>query len=136
MNCNKVSNLLSAFMDGELMGYEHRLIHQHLQRCSQCNSEYEELLQMKRLLAAMRLREPGRRSAASIVERVQMESADPITVGFGKWRVTISGLRGRPQYLSPILGLGAGIAFFGLLVWSRSASSRQRDGLRAWGAGV
>ena len=66
MNCNKVSQLLSAFMDGELLGYEHRLIHQHLQRCSECRVEYEELLQMKRLLSAMRVCEPCHQLAANI----------------------------------------------------------------------
>ena len=44
MNCNKVSNLLSAYMDGELLGFEHRLIHQHISRCAECSAEYEELL--------------------------------------------------------------------------------------------
>src|SRR3954454_22477611 len=80
VNCNKVSHLLSAFMDGELLGYEHRQIHHHLQQCVDCRTEYDELLQMKRLLAAMRLREPDKKLAASIVQRVAAEP-EPASVG-------------------------------------------------------
>ena len=122
MNCNKVINLLSAFMDGELLGYEHRLIHQHLQRCGDCRTEYDELLHMKRLLAAMRLRDPGQRLAASIVQRVAMGSTDPVMVGFGDWRVPIPGFRARPLFYSPIIGLGLGLTFFGLLFWAYPTS--------------
>ena len=118
MNCNKVSNLLSAFMDGELLGHEHRLIHHHLQSCADCRSEYEELLHMKRLLAAMRLREPGQRLAVSIVERVSLEGANPAAVDLGPWRVQVPALRANPLFFSPMIGLGVGLTFFGILLWS------------------
>src|SRR5690349_20833433 len=75
VNCNKVSHLLSAYMDGELLGYEHRLIHQHLQHCPDCRVEYEELLHMKRLLSAMRVCEPCPQLASNIVRRVSSEEA-------------------------------------------------------------
>jgi predicted anti-sigma-YlaC factor YlaD len=115
VNCNKVSHLLSAFMDGELLGYEHRLIHHHLQRCADCRTEYEELLQMKRLLAAMRVREPGQRLADAIVQRVSDAESARAGVRAVDWKRTISGLHERPLVFSPIVGLGVGIAFFGML---------------------
>ena len=118
MNCNKVSSLLSAYMDGELLGFEHRLIHQHLTRCAECGAEYEELLHMKRLLAAMRLREPSRSLAPAIVQRVSQEAEQIATVSIGDWRLPIPSLRSRPQYYSPMIGLGVGIGFFGLLLWA------------------
>lgn len=123
MNCNKVSNLLSAFMDGELLGYEHRLIHQHLQRCAECQAEYEELLQMKRLLAAMRLKYPNKRLATSIVQRIELEADEPAAVGFGNLRVPIPAFRSRPLVYSPIIGLGLGLTVFGLLFWTHPPPS-------------
>jgi len=122
VNCNKVSHLLSAFMDGELLGYEHRQIHHHLQHCIDCRTEYNELLQMKRLLAAMRLREPGKRLAASIVQRVAAE-AEPSTIGVGGWRVAIPTLPPRAQAYTPFVGLGVGLAIFGLMFWATPSSS-------------
>ena len=123
MNCNKVSHLLSAFMDGELLGYEHRLIHQHLQRCRECRTEYEELLQMKRLLAAMPVCEPGRKLAATIVQRVSEDESDSPGINLGDWRVALPGLRGRPLVYSPFVGLGVGITFFGMMFLAHPTSS-------------
>src|SRR5579871_4434697 len=70
LNCRKVNHLLSAYMDGELPGVEHRQIHEHLARCSECADEYAGLLRMKRLLAGMRVREPRTELASRIVEQV------------------------------------------------------------------
>jgi anti-sigma factor RsiW len=122
VNCNKVSHLLSAFMDGELLGHEHRLIHHHLQRCPKCQTEYEELLQMKRLLAAMRLREPHLRLAASISQQVSEREFEG-SFKTGTWRDAIPALTGRPHVYSPILGLGVGLTFFGILFWAHPTSS-------------
>lgn len=58
MNCRKVSHLLSAYMDAELPGVEHRQVHEHIAHCDDCAKEYHALLRMKRLLAGMRVREP------------------------------------------------------------------------------
>ncbi len=73
MNCSKVSHMLSAYMDGELQGVEHRLVHQHLTHCSKCAKEYSGLLQMKRLLSGMRMRESDGDLAASIIEKVHSQ---------------------------------------------------------------
>lgn len=123
MNCNKVSHLLSAFMDGELLGYEHRLIHHHLQSCSDCRNEYEELLQMKRLLAAMRLREPGQRLAATISRRVSQAGTDAPTIQLGNWRLQAPDLPFRQAMVSPAVGFGVGLTFFGMLLWAHAAKT-------------
>jgi anti-sigma factor RsiW len=122
VNCNRVSYLLSAFMDGELLGYEHRLIHHHLQRCADCQSEYDELLQMKRMLAAMRLQEPGQRLAAGIVQRVAAERESPSRSTIGGLQFSLPSLRGFSPALPPVLGLGVGIAMFGVLFLSRPST--------------
>ncbi len=59
MNCRKVNQFLSAYMDGELPGVEHRQIYEHLNRCQDCQREYDSLLQMKRMLGSMRTAHPA-----------------------------------------------------------------------------
>src|SRR5450432_4196251 len=58
VNCRKVSHFLSAYIDGELPGVEHRLIHEHLTRCEECRAEQEGLLYTKRMVSRLRLKEP------------------------------------------------------------------------------
>ena len=123
MNFNKVSQLLSAYMDGELMGYEHRHIHQHLHRCRECRTEYEDLLQMKRMLSAMRMREPAHEMTVSILHRLTAEES---AADF-RWR-TVFRFGGRlgPAY-SPMVGLGLGLTVLGIGVFSRPATQRRAD---------
>jgi anti-sigma factor RsiW len=58
VNCRKVNQLLSAYMDGELRGVEQRQVFEHLARCGECNMEYESFLQMKRMVGCMRTHQP------------------------------------------------------------------------------
>lgn len=51
MNCSKVQNLLSCYIDRELPGMEMLAIQKHLDVCSECAKEYQALLQVKRLLS-------------------------------------------------------------------------------------
>lgn len=58
LNCRRVSNLLSAYLDAELAGTEMLDIRDHLSRCPSCAREYDELRQTKRLLGTLALRTP------------------------------------------------------------------------------
>ena len=58
MNCRKVNNLLSAYMDGELPGVECLQIRDHINRCASCSDDYDQLLHMKRLLGKMKVQVP------------------------------------------------------------------------------
>lgn len=53
LNCRKVNNLLSAYIDGELAGVEQLQIRQHLRDCCECNYEHESLLLTKRMLSSL-----------------------------------------------------------------------------------
>lgn len=59
MNCRKVNQLLSAYMDGELCGVDQRQVFEHLARCPECDQEYQSFLQMKRMLGCMRTQQPS-----------------------------------------------------------------------------
>ncbi|NLW47743.1 MAG: zf-HC2 domain-containing protein [Firmicutes bacterium] len=50
MNCNRVQNLLSAFIDEELPAQDKRELRHHLFLCPECHSEYENLLAIKECL--------------------------------------------------------------------------------------
>ncbi len=77
MNCRKVSHLLSAYIDGELPGVEHRLIHDHLGQCPECSEEHRALLQTKRMLARLRVQEPRPDLPSLILSRVAQEQTPP-----------------------------------------------------------
>lgn len=47
MNCQKASNLLSAYLDSELTSEERRLLRLHLLACTECAGELHELEQIK-----------------------------------------------------------------------------------------
>ena len=50
MNCNKVEQLLSAYIDSELSGVEMLKIRKHLQTCAECQILEIELRSLKQLL--------------------------------------------------------------------------------------
>ncbi len=74
MNCRKVNQQLSAYMDGELPGVEHRQVFEHIARCEECRTEYEALLQTKRLLGAMRQKAPRADLEHRLVYHIAWES--------------------------------------------------------------
>ncbi len=115
MNCRKVNHYLSAYMDGELPGVEHRQMHEHLARCTDCAAEYSGLLRMKRLLAGLRVQEPSAELPARILESVYRESAVSETSrAAGALNTLADWLRSNapmPQYLT----VGASLAVVGIL---------------------
>ena len=132
MNCLKVTHLLSAFLDGELPGVEHRLIHQHLQRCDSCRSDYEDLLQMKRLLGRLRIQSAHSNLPMQILQQVHSEearvhaahSADRINELVQRLRSKVS----TPQTIS----LGLGFAVVAALYMAQINGSPQQSTDITW----
>jgi anti-sigma factor RsiW len=58
LNCSKIQNLLSAYMDGELTGVEQLQIRRHLGECKACAEEHESLLTTKRMISGLSIRQP------------------------------------------------------------------------------
>jgi predicted anti-sigma-YlaC factor YlaD len=75
VNCRKINNSLSAYVDGELTGVEHQLIQKHLQECLECREEFEGIVQMKRLLSNVKVQTPRPELAGRILETVHAEPA-------------------------------------------------------------
>ncbi len=85
MNCRKVSSSLSAYIDGELSGGDHRMIFGHLKDCTVCSEEYEGLLQMKRMVSMLKVREPLSSLPSSIISQVDAERIRPSFWMISKW---------------------------------------------------
>jgi anti-sigma factor RsiW len=71
MNCGRVSNQLSAYLDRELTGMEMLQIRCHLSDCDRCCAEYEALQRMKMLLGRLRSIEPPQAFVTEAVRRVE-----------------------------------------------------------------
>ena len=54
MNCGRVSNQLSAYVDRELTGAEMLHIRSHLGACESCRAEHEALYRMKMMLGRLK----------------------------------------------------------------------------------
>lgn len=50
MNCHRVQNLLSAYLDQEISSEERRLIRNHIFNCPVCSQNYDELSMVKSFL--------------------------------------------------------------------------------------
>lgn len=113
MNCRKIYQALSAYMDGELPGVDALVVRQHLSSCSECRAEYEALRYTKQLLSRLRLKEPRPDLPQDIVRRLQMENRRATNLSVDAiWEHFAARLRGIPP-VARSLAFGAGLAVFG-----------------------
>lgn len=131
MNCRKVSNLISAYIDGELPGVEHSGVHEHLKACRECREEYEGVLQMKRLLSHIKVQEPRPELSNDILARLhaERETASPAPPF---WRVWLTPSRSLMTATSALLLVAITVLAFSKdpneIRWT-PASQAAREGL-------
>lgn len=77
MNCRRVVNSSSAYVDGELAGAEMLEIRRHLSNCSECSEEYEFVRATKLAVARLRTVAPPEHLVASIVAKLDQVSIPP-----------------------------------------------------------
>jgi len=99
MNCGKVQNLLSCYIDRELPGVDMLSIQRHLDGCYECRREYQTLLQVKRLLSELPVVSPPVSLEHQLVEKV---FSSPIPAG--RWGVSIPRRWMRPLAVAAALG--------------------------------
>lgn len=113
MNCQKVQNLISAYLDGELAGHEMLLVRYHLSGCGECSGEYESLLTIRRAFGKLRPKRPSDDLAARICSQLSHVRV-PVHVQF------LASLR---RYVHPFpagIRVGAvGVAVFAALLLIR-----------------
>jgi hypothetical protein len=74
MNCGRVSNQLSAYIDRELTGAEMLSVRGHLGDCDSCRAEYEALSRMKMMLGRLRTPEPSPDLVAAASRRLEQSA--------------------------------------------------------------
>ncbi|MDH7601990.1 MAG: zf-HC2 domain-containing protein [Armatimonadota bacterium] len=104
MNCRKVTNLVSAYIDGELTGAEMLAIRRHLSECAECAKEYESLRSLKQAMARLRTAVPRKDLAAVVIAKIE-EQHSARSRKFGIWMSKLAGVK-----LSPVT---AALAVFG-----------------------
>ncbi|MGI6295913.1 MAG: anti-sigma factor family protein [Armatimonadota bacterium] len=77
MNCRRVVNLISAYVDGELTGAEMLDIRSHLRECPDCAEEYESIRATKLMVARLNTITPRADLAASIMHRLNQINTPP-----------------------------------------------------------
>ena len=102
-------------MDGELPGVEHRQIHEHLAQCPDCAQEYRGLLQMKRLLAGMRVREAQTDLPVRILQQVHAQDTASSEKAGPSWLDSLTRLLTSQNPRPQALALAASFAVVGIV---------------------
>jgi len=58
MDHKKIKELISSYHDGELDNRQRQLIEEHLDQCTECRREYEEMGKLEEVMEKMQLRKP------------------------------------------------------------------------------
>ncbi|MDH5383630.1 MAG: zf-HC2 domain-containing protein [Candidatus Aminicenantes bacterium] len=58
MDHKKIKELISSYHDGELDNRQRQLIEEHLDQCTECRREYEEVGKLEEVMGKMQLRKP------------------------------------------------------------------------------
>jgi len=109
VNCRRVSNLLSAYLDAELTGAEMLEIRAHLDRCPACQAEHQALRQTKHLLSSLALRAPRAEFESLLLSQAQHMS-HPLARWVPSWLMAwrdgaVSWPRPRPLAATAVLSL-------------------------------
>lgn len=108
MNCSKVQNLLSCYIDRELPGEEMLAIQRHMDACAECQRDYRQLLKVKRLLGAMPVRAPEPFLEERLVQAVFANGKPAST-----WRLRIRiPLRRSLALAAAVTGIALGTWYF------------------------
>lgn len=90
MNCHRIMNQLSAYLDGELGGQEMLLVREHLRVCTACQAELAELKSVKEMLSGLQAMAPSagfeERLKLSVFRETSMRPVFPmraLAVSFG-----------------------------------------------------
>lgn len=84
VNCRRVSNLLSAYLDAELTGQEMLEVRAHIDQCPSCRAEHQTLRDTKRLLSSLALRTP-RAEFEDLLRAEVARTASPLTWLLPAW---------------------------------------------------
>lgn len=73
MNCEQMTALLSAFVDGELTAQEEMQVREHLEQCAQCRALYEQLQTLHTSFSDLEEIPVPENFAQGVMERIRAE---------------------------------------------------------------
>jgi len=85
MNCEEAQELLSPYLDDELLQFKAQLLENHLEECSACRGKLEEFQRIRKEMRAMEFPEPTEEELHSARPRVVIK----VTRGLG-WTLAIA----------------------------------------------
>ncbi len=115
MNCEKTTERLGAYLDGELGEQEAAQVQEHLEACPRCAAELEELRRLDRLLSAL----PGMDAPEGFARRVR-RAAERAR---------------RPARLRPVLARAAAMLVLAAGLWLGYAAGNAASRAVTGGAG-
>jgi predicted anti-sigma-YlaC factor YlaD len=59
MDHNKIKKLISSYFDGELDEEQKKLVNEHIQQCSECRKEFDEMGKFEEVMGKMELKQPS-----------------------------------------------------------------------------
>lgn len=75
MNHQKIKELISSYHDGELNEEQMEMVEKHLEECTECRREFEEMKRFEEVMSKMELRKPPKETWkmywASIYNRLE-----------------------------------------------------------------
>lgn len=114
MNCRKTSNLLSAYIDGELAGVELLQIRQHLRVCGTCSDEHDTLLSTKRLLSTLSTGNPRPDFEEDLIRAVHTAGSRSPRIDLRTWWTMLA----EPYRDRLRTGVAAVAVFAALAMWA------------------
>lgn len=112
MNCRKVQNLISAYVDCELTGVEMLAIRHHLSGCAECRHGFDQILQIKRSLGTLPYKQARPDLAGDICSRLD-EVAVPAYVHLLNLASKRISLPNKRAFASMAVALAAAFLMFG-----------------------
>ena len=58
MDHERISELISSYLDNELDEEQRRLVEEHIEKCTECRREYGEMARFEEVMRKMRLKQP------------------------------------------------------------------------------
>lgn len=107
MNCSKVQNLISAYVDSELPGVEMLALREHLRDCPECSAEHEYTLKVKRAFGGLRPTTPTPGLTDRIILRIDQVSHTTQEHGLASLRKRLIAYPGQLRFAAAAMGVFA-----------------------------
>lgn len=83
MDCNKIQELISLYLDNKLSPKEIVELEKHLNICGKCKQDYIVLKNMRSILSSFSKKEVSQNFASSVMDKIKKEKCNNNIISFG-----------------------------------------------------